>query len=337
MTDDTRALSNMPAMSITESVNRYNALVEFVQRIMRQDVDYGVIPGTTKPTLLKPGAEKLCTLFGLSSRFLIVNQMLEWGDAEHEPLFMFNYKCQLSRGDVLIAEGDGSCNSRERKYRYRDQQRVCPNCHKATIIKGKQEYGGGWVCFVKRGGCGWKFKDDDTIITSQQVGQILNPDIADQVNTIQKMAQKRALIAATLIAVNASEFFTQDMEDLTIEGEYTTASVRDDKPALEPEAKPGAEPTPTPAAASAPPPQPAKPRKLAMVKGSADKAFRTAADEWAQQYPRYLGADGHADYNHILASALLEGYAEITVENIRAVLDQVGQRHTIETLAEEAA
>lgn len=27
------------------------------------------------------------------------------------------------------------------------------------------------------------------------------------------MAQKRALIAATLLAVNASEFFTQDMED----------------------------------------------------------------------------------------------------------------------------
>jgi hypothetical protein len=33
------------------------------------------------------------------------------------------------------------------------------------------------------------------------------------VNTIQKMAQKRALIAATLLAVNASEFFTQDLEE----------------------------------------------------------------------------------------------------------------------------
>ena len=33
------------------------------------------------------------------------------------------------------------------------------------------------------------------------------------VNTIQKMAQKRALVAATLIATSASEFFTQDVED----------------------------------------------------------------------------------------------------------------------------
>ncbi len=43
--------------------------------------------------------------------------------------------------------------------------------------------------------------------------RIPNPDVADLVNTIQKMAQKRALVAATLIATSASEFFTQDVED----------------------------------------------------------------------------------------------------------------------------
>jgi hypothetical protein len=43
--------------------------------------------------------------------------------------------------------------------------------------------------------------------------RVPNPDGADVVNTIQKMAQKRALVAATLIATSASEFFTQDVED----------------------------------------------------------------------------------------------------------------------------
>ena len=43
--------------------------------------------------------------------------------------------------------------------------------------------------------------------------RVPNPDVADLVNTIQKMAQKRALVAATLIATSASEFFTQDVED----------------------------------------------------------------------------------------------------------------------------
>jgi len=41
-----------------------------------------------------------------------------------------------------------------------------------------------------------------------------NHDVADQVNTIQKMAQKRAFVGASLIATNASEFFTQDIEDM---------------------------------------------------------------------------------------------------------------------------
>ncbi|MCA1557373.1 MAG: hypothetical protein LC731_02405, partial [Acidobacteria bacterium] len=59
-----------------------------------------------------------------------------------------------------------------------------------------------------------KYSTGDAAIESQTVGRIFNPDIADQVNTIQKMSQKRALVAATLLAVNASEFFTQDVEDM---------------------------------------------------------------------------------------------------------------------------
>jgi hypothetical protein len=68
-------------------------------------------------------------------------------------------------------------------------------------------------CFRKKGGCGAKYPDGDQLIESQQVGRVFNPDIADQVNTIQKMSQKRSLVAVTLLAVNASEFFTQDVED----------------------------------------------------------------------------------------------------------------------------
>ncbi len=71
-------------------------------------------------------------------------------------------------------------------------------------------------CFRKKGGCGAKFLAGDPAIESQQVGRVPNAEIADQVNTIQKMAMKRALIGTTLLAVNASEFFTQDVEDMVI-------------------------------------------------------------------------------------------------------------------------
>lgn len=205
----------MPAMSIESAVERYEAITEFVSRVLRRDVDYGLIPGTEKLTLLKPGAEKLTTFFGLSTRFRLIERIEDWTGSEHdgEPFFYYLYRCQLWRGDLLVAESDGSCNSRETKYRYREAHRRCPVCEQAAIIKGREEYGGGWVCFKKRGGCGAKFRDGDSAIEGQPAGRVFNPDIADQVNTIQKMGQKRALIASVLIAVNASEFFTQDVED----------------------------------------------------------------------------------------------------------------------------
>ncbi|HJQ30672.1 MAG TPA: hypothetical protein VJ866_00755 [Pyrinomonadaceae bacterium] len=206
----------MPAMSIESAVERYNAVTEFVSRVLRKDVDYGVIPGTEKRTLLKPGAEKLTTFFGLSTRFELLERIEDWTGEHHggEPFFYYLYRCRLFRGDVAIAEGDASCNSREAKYRWREAQRACPACGQAAIIKGREEYGGGWLCFKKKGGCGAKFPDGDQTIESQQTGRVFNPDIADQVNTIQKMAQKRSLVGAVLLAVNASEFFTQDVEDM---------------------------------------------------------------------------------------------------------------------------
>jgi hypothetical protein len=206
----------MPAMSIESAVERYQQVTEFVSRVLRNDVDYGVIPGTEKRTLLKPGAEKLTTFFGLSTRFHLLERIEDWTGDDHggEPFFYYLYRCQLLRGDAAIAESDASCNSRETKYRWREAQRTCPACGVAAIIKGREEYGGGWVCFRKRGGCGAKYPDGDQTIEGQQTGRVFNPDICDQVNTIQKMAQKRSLVAAVLIAVNASEFFTQDVEDM---------------------------------------------------------------------------------------------------------------------------
>ena len=219
----------MPAMSIESAVERYNAVTEFVSRVLRKDVDYGVIPGTEKRTLLKPGAEKLTTFFGLSTRFELLERIEDWTGERHggEPFFYYLYRCRLFRGDVLIAEGDASCNSREAKYRWREAQRACPACGVAAIIKGKEDFGGGWLCWKKKGGCGAKYPDGDQAIESQQTGRVFNPDIADQVNTIQKMSQKRSLVGAVLLAVNASEFFTQDVEDMHIN---TTAVVREADP-----------------------------------------------------------------------------------------------------------
>ena len=223
----------MPIMDRQAAKVRYQAMVDFVSDIMREGLDFGVVPGTgSKPSLLKPGDEKLTTFFGLSKRFVIVDKVEDWTGKDHggEAFFYYIYRCQLSRGDLLIAECDGSANSWESKHRYRKAERVCPNCGQSAIIKGKEEYGGGWLCFAKKGGCGAKFKNGDATIEAQEVGRVVNPDPADVVNTLQKMAQKRALVGATLLAVNGSDYFTQDVEDYDIEGSYTVTTPVVSKP-----------------------------------------------------------------------------------------------------------
>jgi len=218
----------MPVLDVQHAATRRQAVIDYTKKMMVTNVDYGVIPGTgTKPTLLKPGAEKLASLFGLSPRFEIIEREMDWTGRDHdgEPFFYIQYRCTLTRGDLVVGQGVGSCNSWEKKYRYRT---VYPN--KATPEekeRGRLETRGG------RNG-------------TYQVYVIPNPDPADVVNTIDKMAQKRALVAAVLIAVNASELFTQDVEDYSdiVEGDWQPAPA----PAQE---------KPRPAAKKAPAPKPA--------------------------------------------------------------------------------
>jgi predicted RNA-binding Zn-ribbon protein involved in translation (DUF1610 family) len=210
----------MPVLDLATAVRRHNFMTQVAQTLMVEGTDYGAIPGTgSKPTLLKPGAERLCTVFGMSPEVYEEKTIEDWdgsGEGHGEPLFYYRYKCRLTKNGVLLGEGIGSCNSRESKYRYRAAERKCPKCGSAAIIRGKEEYGGGWVCFARKGGCGAKFKMGDSAIEGQSAGRVINPDVADVVNTIQKMAHKRALVAAVLIATNASEFYTQDVEEMEV-------------------------------------------------------------------------------------------------------------------------
>lgn len=243
----------MPAMSIEQAVQRRELMINYVKALLQEGVDYGKIPNATKPALLKAGAEKFATLFGLVPSFDILEHVADWMGADHEgePFFYWHYRCVLRRGGEIVGEGNGSCNSWESKYRYRTAERVCPACGQATIIKGREEYGGGWVCFVKKGGCGAKFRDGETSIEEQQVGKIKNPDPADIVNTVDKIAQKRALVAAVLVTCNASEFFTQDVDDFyEAAAQWLEAAATESTPIIEGTAANHAEPAPDRASAA---------------------------------------------------------------------------------------
>lgn len=201
-------------MTPQEARQRLVQLQEFVRDVMIPGTDYGVIPGTSsdKPTLFQPGAEKLNEIYGLASTVLVTNRIEIW---EGNGFFHYEVSCTLTlKGtDVVVATGLGSCNSKEGRYRWRDAGRKCPHCQSTAIIKGKAEFGGGWLCFRKKGGCGATFNDNDPAIVGQAQGKVENDDVFSLTNTILKMAAKRAKVAATLSATRSSALFTQDMED----------------------------------------------------------------------------------------------------------------------------
>jgi len=184
---------------------------EVMQAVMQEGYHYGVIPGTEKPTLLKPGAEKLTMTFRLAPRVHVQARDLDDGHRE------YRVRCTLVHIPTghVYGEGVGLCSTLESRYRYRYAERTCPQCGRATIIKGKPEYGGGWLCFQRKGGCGAKFGAQDASIINQEAGRIENRDLADTYNTVLKMAKKRALIDAALTATAASDIFTQDLEDVS--------------------------------------------------------------------------------------------------------------------------
>lgn len=201
-----------PAMELEVALQRVREFQKIVKKYFIKEVDYGTIPGTEKPTLYKSGADKFCDIYGLTDTYEIIYAERDWASG----LFAYEIRCLLHyRGtSVLVSTGLGSCSTWEGKFRWRTAKRRCPECGMETVIKGKKEWGGGWICHKKQGGCGEKFTEHDGHITSQEVGRITNPDIHDQINNVLKSGKKRAKVDAVLAATRSSGLFTQDMEEM---------------------------------------------------------------------------------------------------------------------------
>jgi predicted RNA-binding Zn-ribbon protein involved in translation (DUF1610 family) len=177
-------------------------------------VDYVEVPGVPKPFLAQPGAEKLGRRLRLrpeySSEIILFPEF-----PGHREVRLKCCLYSLITGQ-LWGEGLAICTTLEGKYRYRQANRKCPECGKETIIKGKKEYGGGWICWRKSGksdGCGAKYQEDDPVIIGQQTGRIENTDLADVYHTVLMMCEKRAYGKAIRTVTATSDRFTQD-EDL---------------------------------------------------------------------------------------------------------------------------
>lgn len=237
-------LAVTPAVEAGELVQRLDVIQEAMEKAMTADVDYGVIPGTgNKPSLLKPGAEKLGVLFQLDVQ--ISNEKI-WGPGDHLTVESKATAYFIPTGQ-RVGFGEGMCSTREKKYGKRFGERTCPSCEGAFIKRSKfpprnnPNAEPGWYCFARIGGCGANFDADVAAITSQTVGEVENPDIPDTWNTVVKMAEKRARVDVILAVTGASALFTQDVEDGEPSGAAQSAPVAQ-RPADDPAAAPPAAP-----------------------------------------------------------------------------------------------
>jgi hypothetical protein len=159
-----------------ELMTQAQKIMEIKEKVMRENIHFGIIPGCKKPSLWKAGAEKLCQAFRLEPQFETVgrddpHRSVKWTkkdngggrEIEGSTTGYVEYESQctlihIPTGEEWVRNVGGSCNNFESKYR------------------------------------------------------TLNP--YDVKNTIEKMADKRSLVAAVLIGTAASDIFTQDLEDM---------------------------------------------------------------------------------------------------------------------------
>jgi len=105
-------IENTDMTSFKATMSKIGQFQKLVRENLQDGKDYGTIPGTHKPTLYKPGAEKILMLMGLQSTYEIIDSTRDW----KEGFFQYQVRCTLKKEDSIITQGLGCCNSKENKY-----------------------------------------------------------------------------------------------------------------------------------------------------------------------------------------------------------------------------
>ncbi len=213
---------NSQLMSVAEVKEQVALIQGMLKDVMKKEVHYDVIPGCgTKPVLLKAGAEKIMLACRLGSEPEIIREYDGFDTHFHIRARIFDIK---TGNTVTYGVGVGATN--ESKFAWR--KAVCDEEFEATPeTKRRIHYA------EKRDQRGYKVRDARGNYCYEGIQQVRqNP--ADIINTVLKMATKRAEVDGCRKATACSDVFDQDIDE-----EHIANAVRgDEAPQDEPFAAP---------------------------------------------------------------------------------------------------
>jgi len=251
-------------LSIANVESRRKAINDLMMKAMRDGIDFGKIPGTPKPTLYKPGAEKICSMFQIAPRIVIV-------DMSTPDTLRYQVRVELyaNGGTIFLGEGIGTASSAETKYQWRAA--VCREEFDATPEDRRR------IAYKKT-------RDNaEGFYTIAQV----RTECEDADNTIVKMAKKRALIDAVLTVTAASDIFAQDIEDFATDDELNNS----DQPPRQQQPTQTQPRQQTQQRSAAPQTQqPAKGRTISDAQGKRFYAIASKSGKTSDDVKRYLFA-----------------------------------------------
>ena len=177
-----------------------------------EGIHYGIVPGTKKPTLLQPGAEKICATFKLAPKYNVEDL-----SEPHNNFYRYRVTCLLYtiRDGLFVGSAIGEASSAEEKFAW--QRAICPEqWENEESSRRRLKY----------------FPKGNGFETVQQVQR----NAADIANTVLKIGCKRSFISATRGATAASDLLDVDMDEPAV-ADMARQEQGEQAPAPKPKAK----------------------------------------------------------------------------------------------------
>lgn len=192
-------------------------IIDKVKPLLIEGVDIYTLPGMKKPSLGKPGAEKMAAIFGLTAKFEVDKETMEVMGATINDKKYIAYVCNLSAKGRVAGQGRGATFLELQRNSYR------------MIFKEEWEGLTKEQLLTCQGPLQGKSKSTGAPYTYWRIPEapVFDP-LA--LNKAIKMAQKSAFVDAVIRTTGMSDLFTQDLEDGAVEVQPEPEQKQEQKP-----------------------------------------------------------------------------------------------------------